>query len=683
MSLIYLIKSLPAEKSASAKSSFSNWEFLRMYPLDPTQPAQAAPVPSPVGLPPPEPTPQPSWMAPAELGETPATHAATPACLATSTIAVEPARSRRKRGAAPAALMPAREALCALPEAEELPSPATLAELLHRLERSTTLPRRKHRDTMSAVRIVGRVLDRPLHEIPTAPALLRPLLTKAHPALATMSPARWSTVRSLLLDGLSQLGIEVMPGRAKRPLSPAWQALYDKLTDRKACCGVSRVVHFFSDTDVDPAEVDAGALARYRDKLLATSLRQDVNPETTFKTAVYHWGRAAALVAGWPAAALAIPACSRRYALPPEAFPASFGADVTAFLTRSSNPDVFAEDYAEPVRDSTNRQRRRQILQLASALVAAGKPAGDVTSLAVLVDTDNARRTLRHLLDRRDGQKGKGLGGQAQLLRTIARHWVKASPASVERLGKMTAGLTPRKEGMVPKNRERLRQFDLDANIRVLLKLPGRVLRQVEEANTGSRKDALRVMFALAVEILTRAPMRVSNLCAFDLERDLVETRRGTARHRRISIERTKTKARFERHMAAPTSAMLDVYLSTYRQRVCDKPGTLLFPGLHGEERAVTRFSTAISEFIYRESGLIMNPQLFRHLMVKLHGRLHPEDTETGRLTLGHTTSATIARNYAENRTDDAFKRWDDTLARLRDGSPSASSDDTKPRRRP
>ena len=63
-----------------------------------------------------------------------------------------------------------------------------------------------------------------------------------------------------------------------------------------------------------------------------------------------------------------------------------------------------------------------------------------------------------------------------------------------------------------------------------------------------------------------------------------------------------------------------------------------------------------------------MNPHLFRHLMIKLHGKLHPGDTETGRLTLGHTTSNTINLNYAENRTDNAFKRWDETLARLRKG---------------
>ncbi len=69
-----------------------------------------------------------------------------------------------------------------------------------------------------------------------------------------------------------------------------------------------------------------------------------------------------------------------------------------------------------------------------------------------------------------------------------------------------------------------------------------------------------------------------------------------------------------------------------------------------------------------------MNPHLFRNLMIKLRAKLHPDDTETGRLMLGHTTSATIDRNYAENRTDSAFKRWDETLARLRDKSLPASS---------
>ncbi len=60
-----------------------------------------------------------------------------------------------------------------------------------------------------------------------------------------------------------------------------------------------------------------------------------------------------------------------------------------------------------------------------------------------------------------------GIGQQAQLLRTIARHWVKVEPDTVERLRRMVAGLTPKKAGMVAENHERLRRFGLDANIEV------------------------------------------------------------------------------------------------------------------------------------------------------------------------------------------------------------------------
>ena len=161
--------------------------------------------------------------------------------------------------------------------------------------------------------------------------------------------------------------------------------------------------------------------------------------------------------------------------------------------------------------------------------------------------------------------------------------------------------------------------------------------------------------------------MRVQNLCELDVDRHLIDTRRGRGRLVHISIAKTKTEVRFERGLPARSIAMLDMFVGTYRARVCDASGSLLFPGRDGGCRAVTRFSTAISEFIRRETGLVMNPHLFRHLAVKLHLDRHPDDMETARLMLGHTTSTTTERAYAENRTDHAFRRWDRTLASLRD----------------
>ena len=60
--------------------------------------------------------------------------------------------------------------LGALPGPAAFIPPANMAEVLQRLATLTTMPLRKQRDTMTAVRAVGRILGRPLHEITTDPA---------------------------------------------------------------------------------------------------------------------------------------------------------------------------------------------------------------------------------------------------------------------------------------------------------------------------------------------------------------------------------------------------------------------------------------------------------------------------------------------------------------------------------
>ena len=405
------------------------------------------------------------------------------------------------------------------------PLPVTLAEVLQRLGNLTTMPFRKRRDTMTAVRAVSRVVGRPLHEITTAPAQLRPLLTKAAPAMALMAPRRWTAVQSLVLSALLALGIDVMPGRARNPLSPAWTTLSGHLTDKGSRLGVSRILRYFSREGIEPGEVDAAALQRFRTALIDTSLRG--NPETAFRQTLRFWRLAAGAVPGWPAVDFLVPSLSRAYALAADRFPASFLADVDAFSAHSGNQDPFAEDYAPSIRPSTVALRRKQVFQVASGLVASGMAIERIVDLGVLVEPENARVALRHLLDRKGGAKGTGLAQQALLLRTIARHWVKADERAVHKLRGFAAGLAPKKEGMVKKNRDRLRQFDLPANVDTLLRLPARVLREVEASNTGSHLDAVRVMFALAVEILTVAPMRVQNLCELDIDRHIIATRRG------------------------------------------------------------------------------------------------------------------------------------------------------------
>lgn len=154
------------------------------------------------------------------------------------------------------------------------------------------------------------------------------------------------------------------------------------------------------------------------------------------------------------------PSFSRRYALGWNSFPVSFEEDCGRFLYQSVNQDVFADDDTPPIRPSTIDMRRKQLLQLGTALILAGVPAASITGLAALVAPENAKLALRYFRERPGGKASQYLHQHAALLKTIALHWVKAPTADVDILRGYASRVAIRQTGMVEKNRARMRQFD-------------------------------------------------------------------------------------------------------------------------------------------------------------------------------------------------------------------------------
>jgi integrase len=545
--------------------------------------------------------------------------------------------------------------------------PANLDQMLERIDGLESLSVDKRQHIKSAVRAVGRVLGRPLRDVTTDPVQLRELLASATPASAGMTSERWMRVRSLLLGALREFGFDVMPGRDTGGLNAAWATLFARVTDKRCKTGLTRFVHFCSREGVDPNAVDKTTLPKFRDALVRNSL-------LTNSTAIYNmtcrlWNQAGQSVPGWPLITADPEPDARKYALQREGFPPPFLQDVERFLAHTGDRNPFADDYAPSVKPTTLELRRRGIMQLASALIASGTPATQVTGLAALVAPENAEPALRHLLGRKGGKSTPYLGQQARLLVTIAKYWVRANDDVIKKLQGFTRGLSVRKPGMTDRNRARLRQFDLPANVDELLNLPRSVLADVAKKHDGKRQSALRVMFALAAEILIVAPMRVDNLCGLNIDRHIVEIGRGRHRTRHIIIDgsETKTGIPFEKQLSPQTWRVFETYLSTYRAGIYGGPSPWLFPGRDGNRRATSRFSVGLSKFIEHESSLHMHAHLFRHLAGKLRLQDDPSDLETIKQLLGHRTSATTQRNYTETRTDLALARYEETISRLRD----------------
>jgi integrase len=547
------------------------------------------------------------------------------------------------------------------------PRSCSLADIISSLQANSNLSLSQQREMISALRAVARFLDTDPAAIPADPRHLRNRLAALSPASFRISRGRWNNIRSLTLAALRQCGVRTMQGRARAPLAPAWEALRARLPDAETRFGLSRFMSFCCAQQLAPEAVEAAHFTAFRQALDTDSLVRQ--PHTVHRTACVLWNRAAQTVAGWPDLIVAVPSASRRYALEWTSFPNSFRSDAEAFLNRLGNQDPFADDYAPSTKPSTVHMRRKQILQLATALAASDFPIHDITGLAVLAEVANAKLALRFFLDRTGDKITKYLHQHALLLKTIARHWIKAPPAQVEVLSAICRRLAPKHTGMTDKNRERLLQFDSPANIRTLINLSSRVLREVRHADSGGRRDALRVMFALAVELLVAAPLRIDNLTGLEIDRHFKRVRSGATStvHLIIPAAETKNGAPYEKALPREAATTLAGYLDLYHRRLSAGPSQWLFPNDDGMRRSTTSFATMLCRFVLRETGIRMNAHLFRHLAAKPHLGAHPEDIETARLTLGHKSSATTRRFYAEMKSAAAFRRYDDVVQSWRE----------------
>ncbi|MDR3517506.1 MAG: hypothetical protein P4M00_17005, partial [Azospirillaceae bacterium] len=480
--------------------------------------------------------------------------------------------------------------------------PATLADVLARLAQDGDLSVRRRRDIASALNTILRAADRRPDAVPATAAALREIFAQTLPANAGVTLRRWANLRSLALAGLAETGVPGIRRQHAASLSAAWAGLRDALPDMAFKTGLSRFMRHCSVANIPPDQVSEAVFAEFGTTIRTGTLVKD--PQKVLRTTARLWNRAAAEIDGWPRLVLPVELRPRQYAFEWSEFPLSFQADAAAFLAEKGNEDPFADDYAPAVKPSTTAMRRKEIAQMATALVLSGFDLGALTGLATLVEPVNAKQLLRHLYERHGG-RSVYLQQQANLLRTIARHWVHAPPDTIDTLTDLVAKLVVKRTSMTEKNRARLRQFDNRANLLALVALPERVLAECR-GKPADRPAALRMMCAVAVNLLTVAPMRINNLAGLEVDRHFVTTRRGksTKTHLVIPPEETKTGVPFELELPVPTERLLARYRREFLPQLSDTPSPFLFPRESGERRQTGSFAVLLGRFIKRETGL-------------------------------------------------------------------------------
>jgi integrase len=314
-----------------------------------------------------------------------------------------------------------------------------------------------------------------------------------------------------------------------------------------------------------------------------------------------------------------------------------------------------------PIRPISAKAREIHLRALASAIVASGRDASSLKSIADLVGIDAVAAALEHILDRLGGKNSVHVHQIAKITCTLARRWVKVPKSHQEQLETIRKNLDPGRHGMTEKNRATLRMFEDPDVVARFDSLPSRVWSRAQAPEDLKVAGAVRLQTAFAVELLTIAPVRIGNLASINIDRHIID--RGHGRHRSVHLffsrGEVKNGAELEFQLPSSTIALLDRYLRDVRPRLLRAQSPWLFPGEGVDHKCTTLLGDQIADLIETEVGVRVTAHQFRHLAGYLFLKANSGAHEIVRRLLGHRSIATTLNFYAGMEAAEAVRHFD------------------------
>lgn len=450
-------------------------------------------------------------------------------------------------------------------------------------------------------------------------------------------------------------------------LPPEAEALLQLVCNRRDRFHLAGLLGHASSRSRPLDALDETDLAAYEAALVAAGKPR---PKQAARDAAHAWNRMVGR-AGWPSKRIEpknnVPHSVLRF----EQLPKPLQDDIEAFLARQSGEDIFGDDGGLILAPATLKDRRGKICQLISITIGAGIELKALRSLKDLVREPTARAILQALWDRSAHKPNGHTANLARLLRLIAKHHAGASIAVVALIGKAEAKLRPGKIGMTERNRRKLRRIVDDPQaLARLVNLPHKILTKLDPTRP-TLADALALQSCLAIQIELMAPMRAKNLAELDLDRHFDVVGPETC-HIRIEALEVKNNQTLEYILGLSFMRLLVPYRDVYRPLLLGKATTTaLFISRNGRQKTPDALSAQISKYIADETGLDVNPHLFRHLAGYLFLKAHPGEYEPVRQLLGHRSLRTTIEFYVGLEQAHSFRRYDEIVQSFSDRGPS------------
>ncbi|MGM0743564.1 MAG: tyrosine-type recombinase/integrase [Pseudomonadota bacterium] len=546
--------------------------------------------------------------------------------------------------------------------------PNNLADVIENLKLNTRLEKTKRRDLISAVTCAANLIGRQPFELKANVPDLRRGLLKVHPVQAGITPKRLANIKSDLAQAL-RVTRAVPRQRRNLARTDAWLDFLQQADAKHQRFQLSRFVTYCCNHGIEPDQVTDDVMHGFETYLDARILNKE--PKAIRKESTQTWN-AIIKRADLALRILTVPRADRYIATPLNQYPKSLQADLKLYMDRLRHADIMDDEGPDkPLRDISLRNIEAHVRQFLDAACLSGFERDDFQSLADIVKPETVKAGADQIRKRQGGKLTATVRNILATLQAIAKYHVKPKDKTVQIIRSAKTKVGEVQIGMTDKNMERLAQFEDPKNVARLLTLPDKLMHSAK-VNPDARRAPLRAMQAVAIGILLACPLRIKNLAMLDIEHSLTVRHVGRRKRfmMRVSAEDVKNNNSMDFDLGEQHSALLETYLSQFRRRVSDHPGSFLFPKKSGGgHRTPDNLGKEISALIYRETGLVMNAHLFRHLAGMLLLNNNPGEFETVRRILGHKQLNTTTSFYARFSTKAAVARYDEiVLSKWRGG---------------
>jgi hypothetical protein len=524
----------------------------------------------------------------------------------------------------------------------------SFADAISIIVASSELTEQKKRHWTTSLRWFAKAVNKPLEVIPARYSAVRGDLAQLHEVpsglIAKTVQNHKSNVKSALLWLAREKGIP----EHGAPLTPAWERLRAEVSDGVARSRLSSLMRFCSANGIPPAEVDETVL----DRLMEYRSRIGKPAGSAFRRLLARaWNAHGGMINGWPSHTLTEPATKAAVELAWDVFPEGLRQDIEQYLqglTRVRRSRTGQR--IRPLKAVTIRTRRAELSAAVRMAVKTGVPIETLTSLSALLAPEVAEQVLdAYWHSNGDVPKAFTIDLGRRFL-AIAKETRCLDDAACERLDEMRRDLEEhRQSGLTDKNIALIRQVLTPGVWARVVQLPQAMMATARsQQRHAPLRAAVTAQLAVAIAILTAAPVRLANLTAIKLETNLIKPGGPDSNYWLVFPDYdVKNRVRLEFPLENYLTRLIDEYVHDFRPTlVRGRNEDWLFPGQRKGAKGKVSFSGQITKRIHKATGVRITVHQFRHAAAAIILQRRPGEYELVRRILGHRNVQTTINSY-------------------------------------